>query len=214
MGELARGTGTEAEPVDALIIVDVQNDFCPGGALPVPNGDSIIPTLNDYIERAARAGMPIFASQDYHPAQTSHFATEGGKWPVHCVQGDPGAELRADMLKPAAMQIVRKGMSGKDDGYSAFEGRLPDGRDLKRALDDAQVTRVYVGGLATDYCVLQTVLSARKLGLDTVWLRDASLPVEVQAGDGEAAEQDMLAAGARACTVEQFNPPPQPTPRR
>jgi nicotinamidase/pyrazinamidase len=150
--------------------------------------------------------MPIFASQDWHPAHTEHFAAAGGKWPEHCVQGDPGADLRADLLKPASMRIVQKGMSGKDDGYSAFEGRLPDGRDLAQALRDTGVTRVYVGGLATDYCVLQTVLSARRLELDTIWLRDASLPVEVNAGDGENAERAMLAAGAQARTLAQFNP--------
>lgn len=196
--------------MDALIIVDVQNDFCPGGKLAVPSGDSIIPTLNQYITRAEQAGMPIFASQDWHPAHTEHFASEGGKWPEHCVRGESGAELHADLRQPKSMRIVQKGMSGKDDGYSAFEGRLPDGRDLKRALDDAGITRVYVGGLATDYCVLQTVLSARRLGLETVWLRDASLPVEVNAGDGEQAEREMLSAGARASTIEQFNPPPKP----
>ncbi|HEY7782059.1 MAG TPA: isochorismatase family protein [Ktedonobacterales bacterium] len=192
--------------MDALIIVDVQNDFCPGGALPVPSGDQIVPVLNEYMARAAQEGIPIVASQDWHPMHTEHFAQDGGRWPGHCLQDSWGAAFYEDLRLPPSALIVRKGLSGHDDGYSAFEGTLADGRDLKHVLDDLGVTRVYVGGLATDYCVLQTVLGARRAGLETVWLRDASLPVEVNAGDGEQAERDMLAAGARACTLERFNP--------
>jgi nicotinamidase/pyrazinamidase len=192
--------------LDALIVVDVQNDFCPGGALAVPFGDQIIPVLNQYLARAAAVGIPIFASQDWHPKHTHHFAEEGGRWSLHCVQGTPGAEIHRDLHLPSSTHIVRKGMSEHDDGYSAFDGRLADGRDLKRALDDLGARRVYIGGLATDYCVLRTVLDALTCGYETVWLRDASLPVEVDAGDGEQAEKAMLAAGGRACVVAQFNP--------
>jgi nicotinamidase/pyrazinamidase len=196
--------------MDALIIVDAQNDFCPGGSLAVPFGDQVIAVLNDYLVRAEQAGIPIFASQDWHPAETTHFAKDGGRWSVHCVQGTDGAAFHKDLRLPASVLVVQKGLSGQDDGYSAFEGHLADGRDLKRALDDHQVRRVFIGGLATDYCVLQTVRDARRAGLETVWLRDASLPVEVKAGDGEQAEKDMLEAGARACTLAQFNPARNP----
>lgn len=192
--------------MDALIIVDVQNDFCPGGTLAVPFGDQVIPVLNEYLAQAVVVGIPIFASQDWHPAHTEHFARDGGRWSMHCVQGTVGAEFHKDLRLSPGTLVVRKGMSGHDDGYSAFEGRLADGRALRRALDEMGVRRVYVGGLATDYCVLQTVLGARAAGLETVWLRDASLPVEVNAGDGEQAEKQMLAAGARACTLAQFHP--------
>lgn len=197
--------------MDALIIVDVQNDFCPGGTLAVPFGDQVIPVLNRYLAHAAAVGMPIFASQDWHPEHTEHFAQDGGRWSTHCVQGTAGAEFHRDLRLPPTTQVVRKGTSAHDDGYSAFEGRLADARDLTRALHDLGVQRVYVGGLATDYCVLKTVLGARAAGFETVWLRDASLPVEVHTGDGERAEKEMLAAGARACTVEQFHPLSTPT---
>ena len=191
---------------DALIVVDVQNDFCPGGTLPVPEGDRVVPVLNEYLARAEGAGIPIFASRDWHPPHTAHFAQDGGPWPVHCVQNTPGAAFHPDLRLPAATQIVTKGTSTRDEGYSAFEGRLPDGRDLATALRAAGVTCVYVGGLATDYCVRATVLGALQAGIGTVWLRDASRPVEVQPGDGARAEAEMLAAGAPAGTLAEFAP--------
>jgi nicotinamidase/pyrazinamidase len=191
---------------DALIVVDVQNDFCPGGALPVPEGDRVVPVLNEYLARAASAHMPVFASRDWHPASTAHFASQGGPWPAHCVQGTPGAEFHAGLRLPPDAGIVSKGTGALDDGYSAFEGRLPDGRDLAAALRAAGVTRVYVGGLATDYCVRATVLGALAGGFAAVWLRDASRPVELRPGDGARAAQEMEAAGARAGTLAEFPP--------
>jgi nicotinamidase/pyrazinamidase len=198
---------------DALIVVDVQVDFCPGGKLPVPLGDRVIPKLNDYLALAKWAGIPIFASRDWHPVDTHHFAEHGGTWPPHCVQSTPGAEFHKGLVLPAGAQIVTKGLSHRDDGYSAFEGRLdvgghvaPDGQPLADALRAARVTRVFVGGLATDYCVLRTVLDARRLGFAAVFLRDASRAVEVRRGDDVEAEMEVLRAGAWACMVEQFNP--------
>lgn len=191
---------------DALIVVDVQNDFCPGGSLAVPEGDAVVPVLNAYLERAAAAGMPMFASRDWHPTHTAHFAAFGGPWPEHCVQGTPGAAFHPNLRLPSDVQIVTKGNSDQDAGYSAFDGALPDGRDLATALHAKDVTTVYVGGLATDYCVRATVLSARAAGFGAVLLRDASRPVEVQPGDGARAEADMLAAGATAATLEAFHP--------
>jgi nicotinamidase/pyrazinamidase len=191
---------------DALIVVDVQNDFCPGGALPVPEGDHVVPVLNGYLERAAAAGIPIFASRDWHPPHTIHFAQDGGTWPVHCVQHTPGAAFHPDLRLPPGAQIVTTGTSADEDGYDGFEGTLPDGRDLATALRDAGVTRVYIGGLATDYCVRATVLSARRAGFDTVWLRDASRAVEIQPGDGARAAAEMLEAGAQVGTLAEFTP--------
>jgi nicotinamidase/pyrazinamidase len=193
---------------DALIVVDVQNDFCPGGALPVPQGDRVVPVINDYLADSSAAGVPIFASRDWHPANTRHFKPYGGPWPVHCVQGSWGAQFHPDLRLPDSTRIVTKGTSDRDDGYSAFDGRLDDGSDLATALHAAGVTRVFVGGLATDYCVKQTVLDARKHHFDAVWLGDASRPVEVQPGDGERAARDMLAAGARETTRADFHPVP------
>jgi nicotinamidase/pyrazinamidase len=191
---------------DALIIVDVQYDFLPGGSLPVPLGEQVIPVLNTYLQVANAAGVPIFASRDWHPPHTSHFGADGGTWPVHCVEGSHGAEFHRDLVLPSSTRVVTKGDNRNDDGYSAFEGRLADGQALAAALTVSQVNRVFVGGLATDYCVLRTVLDARKKGLEAVYLRDACRAVEVERGDGVRAEEIMLAAGARACTLEQFNP--------
>jgi len=191
---------------DALIVVDVQYDFCPGGNLPVPFGDQVIPVLNDYLTVADTVGIPIFASRDWHPPGTVHFADHGGIWPEHCLQGEHGAEFHKDLRLPRSARTVTKGDNQRDDGYSAFQGYLQDGTTLADALHAARVTRVFVGGLATDYCVLQTVLSARQADFDAVYLRDACRAVEVKRGDGAQAEEAMLAAGARAIVFAQFNP--------
>jgi nicotinamidase/pyrazinamidase len=191
---------------EAIIVVDVQKDFCPGGALAVPRGDRVVPVLNRYLERAARAGLHVYASRDWHPAETAHFVTSGGPWPAHCVQGTAGAAFHPDLRLPPGTAIVTKGTGTEDDGYSAFEGRLADGTTLVDDLRARGVRTVYVGGLATDYCVLQTALSARREGFDTVWLGDASLPVEVHPSDGQRAADEMARAGARVVTVEAFHP--------
>jgi nicotinamidase/pyrazinamidase len=191
---------------DTLIIVDVQNDFCPGGNLPVPHGDEVIEVLNQYLAVADSAGIPIFASRDWHPAVTRHFAEQGGIWPAHCVQGTSGADFHKDLRLPASTVVVTKGDSAEDHGYSAFEGTLPGGETLQAALRAAGVTRVYAAGLATDYCVLQTVLDACKAGFEVVYLKDGSRPVEVNPGDGARAEEQMLAAGATFQTVDRFHP--------
>jgi nicotinamidase/pyrazinamidase len=191
---------------EALIVVDVQNDFCPGGALAVPQGDRVVPVLNQYLERATRAGVRVYASRDWHPAETTHFRSSGGPWPAHCVQGTAGAAFHPDLRLPADAAIVTKGTGTTDDGYSAFEGRLPDGASLADDLRAHAVTIVYVGGLATDYCVLQTALGARREGFTTFWLSDASLPVEVQPGDGQRAAASLAQAGVRAATLGAFHP--------
>jgi nicotinamidase/pyrazinamidase len=191
---------------DALIIVDVQYDFLPGGSLPVPLGEQVIPVLNKYLQVANASGIPIFATRDWHPPHTIHFGADGGTWPVHCVQGSSGAEFHKDLVLPNSTRIVTKGDTIDNDGYSAFDGRLTDGQLLAAAMSALHVSRVFVGGLATDYCVLRTVQDARKEGFEAVYLRDACRAVEVERGDGVRAEQIMLAAGARACAFEQFNP--------
>jgi nicotinamidase/pyrazinamidase len=191
---------------DALLVVDVQNDFCPGGSLAVADGDAVVPVLNGYLERAATAGIPIFASRDWHPAQTTHFSAYGGQWPPHCVQGTPGAAFHPDLRLPAGTVVVSKGMKPVDEGYSLFEARLDDGRDALSALRELGVTRVHVGGLATDYCVRATVLDALSARFDVFLLEDAIRAVEVQPGDGVRALEEMHAAGASAETLESFHP--------
>jgi nicotinamidase/pyrazinamidase len=191
---------------DALLVVDVQNDFCPGGSLAVADGDAVVPILNQYMERAATAGIPIFASRDWHPAQTAHFREFGGRWPPHCVQGTWGAEFHPDLRLPPGTVVVSKGMNPVDEGYSLFEAKLEDGRDALTALRDLGVTRVYVGGLATDYCVRATTLDALAARFDAYLLEDAIRPVDVQPGDGERAVEEMRAAGATPETLQDFQP--------
>lgn len=192
--------------VDALIVVDVQNDFCPGGSLAVPEGDAVVPVLNEYMSRAADAGVPIFASRDWHPEHTRHFAAEGGPWPPHCVQGTPGAEFHPELRLPEGVAIVSKGMSTEDQGYSALEAVLPDGQSLLEALRARGVEHIYIGGLATDYCVRATTLDALKDGFITSVLVDASRAVDVQPGDGARALNEMLAAGAEPQILDEFAP--------
>jgi nicotinamidase/pyrazinamidase len=196
----------EADMPDALLVIDVQNDFCPGGALPVTNGDAVVPVLNQYIDRATAAGVPIFASRDWHPEQTAHFAPSGGKWPPHCIQGTRGAEFHPGLrLSPEAV-VVSKGMHPWDEGYSAISAELPGGEDLLAALREAGVTRVHVGGLATDYCVRATVLDALVENFDVDVLADAIRAVNVNPGDDERALQEMREAGAQMETLAQFHP--------
>jgi nicotinamidase/pyrazinamidase len=189
---------------DALIVVDVQNDFCPGGSLAVPQGDAVVPVMNRYMQQATESGMAVFASRDWHPRETRHFAEFGGPWPVHCVQNTPGAEFHPQLRLPPEARIVTTGTSAEDAGYSAFEGTLPDGASFPDELRRLGVRRVHVGGLATDYCVRATVLDALTAGFETFLLQDASRPVDVSPGDGERAVDEMLAAGAQLETVDTF----------
>jgi nicotinamidase/pyrazinamidase len=191
---------------DALIVVDVQNDFCPGGALAVPEGDAVVPVMNEYIGRARQSGMLVVASRDWHPEQTIHFAQFGGLWPPHCIQNTHGAAFHPDLRLPEGTPIVTAGDSPRDEGYSAMEGHLEDGRNVLSALREMGIERAFIGGLATDYCVKMTTLDALAAGLRTYHLRDASRPVEVHPGDGERAREEMRAAGATEITLEEFPP--------
>lgn len=181
---------------DALLIIDVQNDFCSGGSLPVPEGDKVVPVLNRYIQRFEAASMPIFATRDWHPEKTSHFKAFGGLWPPHCIQGTKGAEFRPDLALPQDVVIVSAGMGPDEDGYSGFVGRDDQGVRLPDLLRQRGVERIFVGGLATDYCVKHTVLDGLKEGFKVVLLEDAIRGVDVQPGDSERAIEDMIRAGA------------------
>lgn len=177
---------------DALLVVDVQNDFLPGGALPVPQGDAVIDPLNRYIAEFERRGLPILATRDWHPADHCSFAAHGGPWPPHCIAGTGGAGFAAGLRLPSSAQIVSKALGTDADAYSGF-----DGTDLATRLRALGVRRVFVGGLATDYCVRATVLDALAAGFEAVVLTDAVRAVEVQAGDGARALEEMAARGAR-----------------
>ena len=185
----------------ALLIVDVQNDFCPGGSLGVPDGDAVVPIINRYIERFSQDGDLVIASRDWHPLVTRHFKEYGGIWPPHCVQGTPGAEFHSDLELPEHVIVVSKGMSPDADSYSAFEAEDARNRPLANLLREHGVKRLYVGGLATDYCVKSSVLDALKEGFDVEFLTDAMRGVELQPGDSDKALAEMQHAGARPATL-------------
>jgi nicotinamidase/pyrazinamidase len=189
---------------DALVIVDVQNDFCSGGSLAVPDGDAVVPICNEYLRRAAATGMPIFASRDWHPVNTKHFVTFGGPWPPHCVQQTHGAEFHPDLRLPEGTHIVSKGMGTQDDGYSMIDAQDDAGTPLVNVLRALGVTRIYVGGLATDYCVRATAIDARTAGFEVAVLTDACRAVNLAPDDGEHALEEMRAAGATLKTLEAF----------
>ena len=174
---------------DALIVVDVQNDFCPGGALPVPQGDQVVPAINQIL---ALTGWLTVATRDWHPQGHCSFKPQGGIWPVHCVAGTRGAALHPGMDAMKVRRIISKATTREAEAYSGFQGT-----ELAGLLKGQGIRRVFVCGLATDYCVKATALDARKAGLDVVVLEDAIQGVEVQPGDCARAIEEMAAAGIR-----------------
>jgi nicotinamidase/pyrazinamidase len=180
----------------ALVVVDVQRDFCPGGALAVPGGDAVVAPLARAIERCRGAGAPVIYTRDWHPPDHCSFADRGGPWPPHCVAGTPGAQFHTDLPLAADAWIVSKATERDREAYSGFEGT-----SLARDLAAHGIRRLLVGGLATDYCVRATVLDARRHGLETWLLTDAIRAVDVRPGDGERAVREMEAAGARVTTL-------------
>lgn len=186
-------------PGTALIVVDVQNDFAdPGGSLYVAGGEEVVPAMNAEIAAARAGGATVVFTQDWHPETTPHFAKDGGIWPVHCVAGTWGAAFHPD-LDTESGEVVRKGTGG-EDGYSGFTVRDPETGEtaptgLADLLDAAGVRRVVVGGLATDYCVVETALDAVAAGYDTTVLADAIRAVDLRPGDGSRAVARMAAAG-------------------
>lgn len=183
----------------ALIIVDVQNDFCPGGALAVAEGNKVVSVLNEYARVFAKAGGKVYATRDWHPADHLSFTKQGGIWPVHCVKDTSGAAFHSDLRLPQATTIISKAQKQDQEAYSGFGGT-----DLAQQLRRQGVERLYVGGLATDYCVKSTVLDALKEGFETYFLADGSKGVEVNAGDVAAAEAEMASAGAKSLTLHEL----------
>jgi nicotinamidase/pyrazinamidase len=178
-------------PGDALIIVDVQNDFLPGGALAVPHGDEVLSVLNRYAALFGKQGLPVFATRDWHPGNHCSFRERGGPWPAHCVAGTQGAQFASGLVLPPGARIVSKAATPDKDAYSGFAGT-----ELDEMLREDNVRRVFVGGLATDYCVLNTVKDARALGYEVVLLGDAIRAVDVKPGDGRRAQEEMQRLGA------------------
>ncbi|MEE4197855.1 MAG: nicotinamidase [Bacteroidales bacterium] len=170
--------------MDALLIVDVQNDFCPGGALAAPRGDEVVPVINQLMPEFS----VIVASKDWHPEDSVHF----NKWPLHCVQHTRGAGFHPGLKDESIHQVFLKGTSGKDDGYSAFEAT---NENLKNYLQERNVDKLYIAGLTTEYCILDTALNAVKEGFTTCVITDAIRPVNMNEGDEEKALQKMKDAG-------------------
>lgn len=175
----------------ALLVVDVQNDFCPGGSLAVPQGDKVVPVINMLMGKFDI----IVASKDWHPSQTVHFQ----KWPVHCVQSSTGAEFHPLLHSAKIQQVFLKGTGNKDDGYSAYEAT---NLNLQEYLASKNVTEIYVTGLATDYCVRASALDAAKSGLITYVVTDAVAAVNLQPTDGEKALDEMKRAGVKLVTSD------------
>jgi nicotinamidase-related amidase len=180
-------------------VVDYQRDFCPGGALPVEGGDDIAPIINRYIDIFGDAGSTIVTTRDYHPPDHISFRDQGGIWPPHCVRGTEGAKFHRDLDLPKGTMVVSKAKERDREAYSGF-----DGTGLAEALGERDVERVYVIGLATDYCVKSTVLDSIKSGFRTAILTDAVRSVDVEPGDGDRALEDMKRAGAELKQLQEI----------
>lgn len=176
---------------DALLVTDVQIDFLTGGNLAVPNGDEVVPNLNHYIRIFQDRGLPVFATRDWHPANHCSFHAQGGPWPPHCIQDTEGAEFAAGLQLPSDVRVVSKATSPDREAYSSFQDT-----DLHQRLQSLGIKRLFIGGLATDYCVLNTVRDAVSLGYGVVLLEDAIKAVNVRPDDGAKAEAEMLRLGA------------------
>lgn len=183
---------------DALILVDVQNDFLPGGALAVPGGDRVLAPLNRCVRAFGRLALPVIATRDWHPERHCSFRPQGGAWPVHCVAGTPGAGLSSALNLPGDVVLVSKGQDPGREAYSGFEGT-----DLEARLRALGCERLFVGGLATDYCVSATARDALAAGFQVVVLEDAIAAVDVQPGDGARALRELVGLGAVTASVEQ-----------
>jgi nicotinamidase/pyrazinamidase len=189
----------------ALLIVDLQNDFCPGGTLAVPAGDKIVPKINRYINIFKKKKTPIFASRDWHPVQSSHFKDFGGVWPVHCIHNSKGAAFHPKLKLPREAILLYKGMDPQRDSYSVFQSEDSRGVSFPNLLKLLKVGELYVGGLATDYCVKFTVLDALKHGIKVKLLTDAIKGVDLKAGDSEEAIKAMVKKGARKIKLSDLS---------
>lgn len=182
----------------ALLIVDVQNDFCPGGTLAVERGDEVVEPLNRLARTFLSRGDVVVKSRDWHPEVTKHFKDYGGTWPVHCVQGTKGAEFHSRLIDDPRIIVVSKGL-GDEDSYSAF-----DGTELAKILRENGVEEVWVGGLATDYCVKNSVLDALGEGFEVKAVEDAMRAVNLQPDDDRRALEEMKRGGAEIVRADSM----------
>lgn len=187
----------------ALLVVDMQNDFCPGGALGVPGGDRIVPLINRYLRIFSKAKLAIFVSRDWHPKETAHFKKSGGIWPRHCVAGTKGARFHPKLKLPKGAILLYKGMSPSEDSYSVFQARDKEGTDFGVLLEKFGIKELYMAGLATDYCVKFSSQDALRQGLKVAILIDAVKGVNLKAGDSQKALATMRKEGAREITFNE-----------
>lgn len=184
---------------DALVIVDVQKDFLPGGNLAVPGGDAIVPILNNAIGLFEQLELPIIAIRDWHPPDHCSFLAQGGPWSPHCVAGTAGAEFATELRLPGTAHIISKATTPNAKAYSGF-----DGTPLQELLQTLKVKRVFIGGLATEYCVRNTVFDALQFGYTAFILIDAVMAIDLQPGDGQRAIAEMVLSGAAAIHFEEL----------
>ncbi len=182
---------------NALVVVDVQNDFCEGGALAVPGGNAVIPLLNREIRRFSADHRPVFFSRDWHPRKSSHFKEYGGQWPVHCVRNTRGAAFHPDLYVPDSALIISKGMGPDSDSYSVFHGEDEAHTLFADILAHGNIGELVIGGLATDYCVKNTVCDALDRGFAVTVLLEAIRGVNMNPGDSDKAIALMVSKGAR-----------------
>jgi len=188
----------------ALLIVDVQNDFCPGGALGIKDGDKIIPAINKYIKIFSQNRLPIFASRDWHPKRTKHFKKFGGVWPVHCIQNTKGAAFHPKLKLSKEAILLYKGMDPEKDSYSAFQAEDTNGRSLAHLLKILEIKELYIAGLATDYCVKFTTHNALKKRFKVKILSDAIKGVNLKPHDSKKAIKEMVKRGAKKITLKDI----------
>jgi len=188
---------------DALLIIDPQNDFLPGGSLAVPHSGEILAVINRYLDIFRERGLPVYATRDWHPENHCSFKEQGGPWPPHCVQGTPGAEFAVSLNILPGDEVISKAVNKDAEAYSDF-----DGTGFADRLRTRGIRRLFIGGLATDYCVLYTARDALKLGFEVFLLTDAIRAVDVNPGDGERAIDELQRLGSRLITVDQLAPAP------
>jgi nicotinamidase/pyrazinamidase len=188
----------------ALLVVDVQNDFCPGGALAVPGGDKIVPSLNKYIKFFTKHKLPIFATRDWHPVRTKHFKAFGGIWPVHCIQNTKGAQFHPKLKLPKETILLYKGIDPGEDSYSAFQAEDISGMGFAKLLNILGIRELYVGGLATDYCVKSSTLDALRHGFKVKLLMDAIQGVNLGPDDSQRAIKQVVKNGAKKITLKHL----------
>ena len=178
-----------------MLVVDVQRDFCPGGALAVKHGNKVVPRLNKVIEAFSSASLPVYFTRDWHPPSHISFKDQGGKWPPHCVMGTPGAKFHQKLIVPSEAIVINKGTHADAEAYSGFQGT-----DLAKRLNDAGVGEIFVGGLATDYCVKESCLDALDAGFKVKVLKDCVMGVNLHENDSDLALREVADKGAELVT--------------